>query len=57
MRAPGKQPEMAPEMYKYGNTGRTCGKVTELAGEVVEFFIIVLVVICFKLMVVAVCTS
>ena len=57
MRAPGKQPEIAPEMYKYGNTGRTCGKVTELAGEVVEFFIIVLVVICFKLMVVAVCTS
>ena len=40
-----------------GIPGGTCGKVTELAGEVAEFFIIVFVVICFKLMVVAVCTS
>lgn len=40
-----------------GIPGGTCGKVTELAGEVVEFFIIVFVIICFKLMVVAVCTS
>lgn len=37
--------------------GGTCRKVTELAGEVAEFLIIVFIIICFKLMVVAVCAS
>ena len=40
-----------------GIPGGTCRKVTELVGEVTEFFIILFIIICFKLMVVTVCTS
>lgn len=34
-----------------------CRKVIEFVGEVVEFFIIVFIIICFKFMVVVVCVS